>query len=108
MEMLTGTRIKIVEKAGIQLKQLIVKSNPWAGRDCMREECLICQTREETGEGRGKACWKRNLIYETWCRTCQTRDENTTREAREESSSSPSSPEDVKLYKYVGETSRSA
>ena len=62
MEILTGTRLKIVEKAGIQLKRILVKSNPWAGSDCQREDCLICQTREETGEGKGKACWKRNVI----------------------------------------------
>ena len=30
MENLTGTRLKIVEKAGIQLKRILVKSNPWA------------------------------------------------------------------------------
>ena len=47
METLTGTRLKIVEKAGIQLKRILVKSNPWAGSDCPREDCLICQTREE-------------------------------------------------------------
>ena len=101
MEMLTGTRIKIVEKAGMQLKQLLVKSNPWAGRDCEREECLVCQTREESGEGKGKTCWKRNLIYETWCGSCQAKDENAAREAGDE-------PKEVKLYKYVGESSRSA
>ena len=34
MENLTGTRLKIVEKAGIQLKRILVKSNPWAVSDC--------------------------------------------------------------------------
>ena len=61
MEALTGTRLKIVENAGIQLKRILVKSNPWAGSDC--------QTREETGEGKGMTYWKRNVIYETWCET---------------------------------------
>ena len=63
MENLTGMRMKIVEKAGIQLKRILVKSNPWAGSDCNRDECLICQTREETEEGKGMTCWKRNMIY---------------------------------------------
>ena len=69
MENLTGTRIKIVEKAGIQLKRILVKTNPWAGSDCKRDDCLICQTREEAGEGKGMTCWKRNILYETWCET---------------------------------------
>ena len=65
MESLTGTRIKIVEKTGIQLKRILVKTNPWAGSDCKRDDCLICQTREEAGEGKGMTCWKRNILYET-------------------------------------------
>ena len=67
METMSGMRLKIVEKAGIQLKRILVKTNPWAGWDCQREECLVCQTREETGVGKGKPCYKRNVLYETWC-----------------------------------------
>ena len=100
METLTGTRLKIVEKAGIQLKRILVKQNPWAGTDCLREDCLICQTREETGEGKGKACWKRNVIYETWCETCQERDGKEPLEAGKDQTA-------VRLHKYIGESSRS-
>ena len=100
MESLTGTRIKIVEKAGIQLKRILVKNNPWAGSDCKREECLICQTREKTGEGKGMSCWKRNILYETWCETCKDRDEKRAEEAGDD-------PEDISLFKYIGESSRS-
>ena len=74
METLSGMRMKVVEKAGIQLKRILVKTNLWAGTDCQRDACLICQTREETGVGKGKPCYKRNVIYETWCETCQERD----------------------------------
>ena len=41
METMSGMRMKIVEKAGIQLKRILVKTNPWAGTDCKREECLL-------------------------------------------------------------------
>jgi hypothetical protein len=58
MEAMSGMRIKIVEKTGVQLKRILVKTNPWAGTDGLREDCLPCQTREETGEGKGKACHK--------------------------------------------------
>ena len=53
METLSGTKMKIVEKAGIQLKSILVKTNPWSGLDCRREGCLPCATRTETGEGEG-------------------------------------------------------
>ena len=45
---LSGMKIKIVEKAGVQLKNILVKTNPWAGTNCQREGCLPCNTREET------------------------------------------------------------
>ena len=75
MEEMSGKRIKIVEKTRVQLKRILVKTNPWAGTDCLRGDCLPCQTREETGEGKGKACHKRNVLYETWCETCKMKDE---------------------------------
>ena len=98
---LSGMRLKIVEKAGIQLKNILVKTNPWAGMDCQREGCLPCSTRAETGEGKGKACYKRNVIYETWCGSCKDRDEE---EAVEEGLD----PAGIKIYKYIGESSRSS
>ena len=36
MESISGTKMKVVEKAGIQQKRILVKSNPWAGTDCLR------------------------------------------------------------------------
>ena len=65
MEKLTGSRFKIVEKTGVQLKRVLVNKNPWSGRNCLRPECLVCETREETGIGKGQACWKK--------KTCSTR-----------------------------------
>ena len=84
MEKLTGSRIKIVEKAGVQIKQVLVKGNPWAGTNCAREDCLICKTREETGIGKGMTCWKRNILYETWCASCKERDEKRAEEKGED------------------------
>ena len=62
---------------------------------------MICETRLETGDNKGMACHKRSCIYETWCDTCKRRDES---KAIEEGRN----PETVTLFKYVGETSRSA
>ena len=93
-------RTTIVEKAAIQLKTILVKSNPMAGSDCLRDNCLICQTRKETGEGKGKSCWKKNVIYETWCETCKEWDG---RQAQED----VKYPTEVRLHKYIGKSSRS-
>ena len=61
---LCGETVKIVERSGTTIKQLLVKSNPWQkGTVCSRAEtdCLLCQT------GKGKwDCRKRNLVYETF------------------------------------------
>ena len=55
MQTLSGMRVKIVEKAGIQLKKILVKTNPWEGKICEREGCLPCKTKTETGEGTSQA-----------------------------------------------------
>ena len=101
MEAMSGMRIKIVEKTGVQLKRILVKTNPWAGTDCLREDCLPCQTREETSEGKGKSCSKRNVLYETWCESCKIVDE-------ERAKADGKDPEKIPLYKYIGESSRSS
>ena len=36
MESMSRMKMKVVEKAGIQQKRIMVKSNPWAGTDCLR------------------------------------------------------------------------
>ena len=100
MEKLTGVRIKIQERTGIQLEKLLTKSNHWAGEDCLRAECLMCETRLETGKGKGQNCSSRSMLYETWCETCQQRD-------TEKAEAEGNNAEDVPLYKYIGETSRS-
>ena len=42
MAELTGFRVKVVERGGTTLRQLLVKSNPWAGGKCGREKCVPC------------------------------------------------------------------
>ena len=41
LEKLTNTRLKVVERTGTKLVDLITKYNPWQGHDCMRENCLL-------------------------------------------------------------------
>ena len=51
--------------------------------------------------GKGKTWYKRNVIYETWCETCQERDG---KQAEKDGKVKGS----VSLYKYIGESSRSS
>ena len=71
----TGVKIKIVERTGVQLQQILTKSNPWSGEDCGRMNCLLCHTKAASEKNKSQDCHKRNLVYETKCLTCETRDE---------------------------------
>ena len=100
MEKITGFRMKVVERVGVKLEQLLHKSDPWSGKECERPNCILCKTKQETEKGLTKSCSRRNLVYETWCRLCEKRDEeDAVREGRDTKS--------ISLYKYIGETSRS-
>ena len=68
---LTGTRIKIVERAGIKLQDLLTTSNPWKGADCGRQNCLLCLTKQITNKNLTQECTRRSLVYETRCLSCE-------------------------------------
>ena len=40
----TGVKIKIVERTGRRLVDLLHKADPWQGQDCGRPKCLLCMT----------------------------------------------------------------
>ena len=67
LSQLCGEAIKIVERSGSTIRQLLVKSNPWAsGTVCGDTDCLLCKT------GGGKQdCGKRNICYEIFCKSCR-------------------------------------
>ena len=48
LEEQTGVKIKIVEKVGTKLVDLLHKADPWQGMDCGRKGCLLCQTKMKT------------------------------------------------------------
>ena len=100
LEKMTGNRVKIQERTGIQLEKMLTKSNPWSGEQCNREECLLCETKMVTGKGLTQNCTSRSVLYETWCENCEKSD-------REVEIAKGNTGDSVPLYKYVGETSRS-
>ena len=104
----TGNKVKVVERAGRKLQDILVK-DPWKGSDCQRESCLLCTTKMMTEKGKNKDCTKRNLVYEIKCISCENKaiekveneyegDEEKIKEKRKE----------ISVYKYIGETSRSS
>ena len=104
----SGWYLKVVERAGDSLTDLLHRSDPWSGEDCQREACLHCETKIWSGKYKTQDCSKRNCIYETWCRTCQERDEERIEEdCGEDEERKKEEKKKIKLHKYVGETSRS-
>ena len=60
-----------MEKAGQRIGGILCKYDHWAGNICGRQNCLLCYTKEQTGDNLYQRCTKMNLVYETWCQTCK-------------------------------------
>ena len=73
MKEMTGYRIKIVEKTGVKLVDMLHRANPWAGEECGRNRCLLCETKKREVKKNSQDCHKRNCVYQTYCRTCTER-----------------------------------
>ena len=105
MEYLTGYRLKIVERAGMKLENILHKSNPWSGENCERKSCLLCETKLKTEKKMSQSCSKRNLTYKTWCHSCTEVGKNGVLDEAEGAEDEKRS--ESGLYAYVGESSRS-
>ena len=68
LERVGNLKFKVVEKTGRKIEEILHRSDSWSNRDCGREECLICQSAAE--EERKGMCKRRNIVYETYCKTC--------------------------------------
>ena len=79
---ITGEGVKMVERAGMSIKNLIWTADPWGGVPCRSLDCGVCQNEDQEKQ----ICGIRNVIYSNSCVTCK----KSGREAV-----------------YVGETSRS-
>ena len=73
MERMSGYRLNIVERGGTKIVDMLHKANPWAGKDCGRERCLLCNTKKEDQLKNTQDCKKRNVVYKTSCITCRRR-----------------------------------
>ena len=109
MKEISGWQYKVVERAGDSLVDLLHKADPWAGQDCLRQQCMLCKTKLKTGKQLNQDCTKRNIIYETWCINCYEEDKKLIEEEYGEGDPKvlKKKLEAIKLHKYVGESSRS-
>ena len=89
----TKDRVKVVERAGVKLKELLHKSDPFGGLPCSRDRCLVCTNPYNEKFN----CNKRNVTYKTFCLNCKTA-------AKDKSDTS----DNVPIQTYYGETHVSA
>ena len=108
MYKLTNYRLKLVERSGSKLEDLLTSNNPWKGNDCGRLNCLLCRTKQQTGNQKTQECTKRSVCYEIWCRECVEKEEKEIDE-REDIMEDQKKVEKrkIKRYKYIGESCRS-
>ena len=79
---LVGSKIRLVEQAGRQLRRLLCTNDPWRRRGCEKEMCSTCR-------GPPKMvglCYKRNVVYQDICLPCMV---------------------GKRISRYIGESSRS-
>ena len=77
-------RIKIIEKSGQNIENILVKKDPFQKGNCTEKKCPICQNPDKKSN---VFCNTNNVGYKWTCSTCRNRD---------------------KTKVYEGETSRSA
>ena len=86
---MTGDRVKVVERGGTNIRRMLVKSNPWAGSLCGRDNCLPCMSADGKQD-----CFSKGVVYDMTCTTCED-------EAKDKNDLN------VPLYRYTGTTARS-
>ena len=104
LEEITGFRLKIVERAGLKMEDVLHSSNPWRGEDCGRPGCLLCKTKQITGKQKTQCCRKRSLVYEVWCIECSERMEKEIEKMDLSEEEKKRKIENIKQFKYIGET----
>ena len=61
-------RIKVVERAGTQIKNLIQKSEPFKQNKCSDTDCFVCKSNKNNNKNTN--CRKDGIIYHITCNKC--------------------------------------
>ena len=100
MACVAGRRVKMVEMGGTSLGQTFSNRNPWAGAGCERSDCHTCH--QGGNADKREDCFKRNILYESRCGTCEDRRAETEPNMKRKRKDNFEEPNI-----YVGESSRS-
>ena len=57
-------KLRVVEKTGRSLKDILQRSDPFRNKECQREDCPVCYN---SGKGRCDQSW---VTYEICCKSC--------------------------------------
>ena len=108
IEETTRDKVKIVERVGRKIEDIIANKDPWKHKDCGRPNCFICMTKTLREGNKNKDCTKRNINYEIKCLTCETIEKGRREEeAGDDVEKRKELEEKMKTPIYIGETSRS-
>ena len=67
-------KIKIVERTGDKIVDLLHRSNAWADSDCERSDCIVCDSAEN--DAKKGSCKIRGVTYEVYCKNCEKEKES--------------------------------
>ena len=69
-----GVKLKVVERAGLTVKKILQRRNPFEKKSCEREECMICKY-GRPGECRTRGCVDTNWYVKKMGRSTMVRRE---------------------------------
>ena len=64
-----SSRIKIVERAGRSVKNVLAPNDPWGVSRCQDQECFPCSTNSD--EGLKLSCRTPGIMYKIICTICE-------------------------------------
>ena len=65
----TGYRVKIIEKNGMKLENLLVRRDPYSGWDCGRGDCNCCKVKPTSNTKNN--CNRMSVLYAARCENCR-------------------------------------
>ena len=98
---ITGSKVKIVERTGKKIQDLLTRANPWKGQDCERENCLLCYTKIRTEKNKTQDCHQRNIVYETRCLNCQEKQQEEIDRQEIPDKEKRELKDKMRLFKYI-------
>ena len=65
---ITKERVRVTERGGKRMLQLLHTNDPFAGAPCGRPTCIPCTNGDKEKK---ENCNKRGIVYKTFCGPCQ-------------------------------------